>query len=62
MKILHVSFSDSKGGASIAGFNIFKAQQLNGMNVEFLCFEKFHNKKEIIYFKKNFFKKKNSSI
>jgi glycosyltransferase involved in cell wall biosynthesis len=58
MKILHISFSDSKGGASIAGFNIFKAQKLNGMNVEFLCFEKIHNKNKIIYFKKSFLKTK----
>ena len=57
MKILHISFSDSKGGASIAGYNIYKAQKLNGMKVKFLCFEKFNDDDDVIEYNQNLFKK-----
>jgi glycosyltransferase involved in cell wall biosynthesis len=58
MKILHISFSDSRGGASIAGYNIYNSQKLNGMKVKFLCFEKFTNDDDVIEFNQNFFQKK----
>ncbi len=58
MKILHISFSDSKGGASIAGYNIYKAQKLNGMKVKFLCFEKFTDDDDVIEYNQNLFQKK----
>lgn len=58
MKILHISFSDSRGGASIAGYNIYNSQKLNGMNVKFLCLEKFTNDDDVIEFNQSLFEKK----
>ena len=53
MKILFLSFSDHKGGASIAAYSIFKALKLE--NSIFLTVYKKFNKSREIY---NFTKKK----
>ena len=36
MKILHLNYSDSSGGAAIASYNIFQAQKKMGLDVWFL--------------------------
>ena len=58
MKILHISFSDNRGGASIAGYNIFKSQKMYGFNVKFLCLEKFNKDDDVIEFNQNQLSKK----
>ncbi|AFS47176.1 hypothetical protein HIMB5_00004080 [alpha proteobacterium HIMB5] len=58
MRILHICYSDSRGGAAIAAYNIFKSQKDLGLDVYFLCYEKFHDDKKIIEIEKNFLKKK----
>ena len=54
MKILHLNYSDSSGGAAIAAYNIFQAQKKMGLDVKFLCYEKKKKDDHVIQISNNF--------
>lgn len=60
MKILHVSYSDSYGGANIAAYRIYKSQQKKGLVSDFLVINKKKKDKKIreYIYKSFFFNKK----
>ena len=64
MKVLHINFSDTKGGASIACFRLNDCLIKNNYNSKLLVAEKFSDNINVITFNKIyskfFYKLKNS--
>ena len=57
MKILHLNYSDIKGGAAIAMIRLHQSLLKNNINSQVLVFEKKQKKKDIIC-DTNYFEKK----
>lgn len=58
MRILHLNYSDSSGGAAIAAYNIYLAQKQMGLDVKFLCYEKKKEDDNVVQIHQNFINSK----
>ncbi len=58
MRILHLNYSDSSGGAAIAAYNIYLAQKRMGLDVKFLCYEKKKEDDNVVQIRQNFISSK----